>query len=71
VIGAALRLWCDKPSVGNGRTILSSLCSEVIKSRDSPPRHRNGSADQKGSDYLRLAAQLDPDNPTPELKALK
>lgn len=71
VIGAALRLWCDKPSVGNGRTILSSLCSEVIKSRDSPPSRRNGSADQKGSDYLRLAAQLDPDNPTPELKALK
>ncbi|MEZ0366786.1 hypothetical protein ACAG26_24235 [Mycobacterium sp. pUA109] len=36
VVAAALQLWNDKPSVGNGRTILASLCSEVIKSRAAP-----------------------------------
>ena len=41
VVAEALRLWCDKPSIGNGRTILASLCSEVIKSRNTP---RNGTA---------------------------
>lgn len=32
----ALQLWCDKPGVGIGRTILASLCSEAIKSRTTP-----------------------------------
>jgi hypothetical protein len=32
----ALQLWCDKPGVGIGRTILASLCSEAIKSRTLP-----------------------------------
>lgn len=32
-VADALRLWCDKPGVGNGRTILSSLVSEVLKTR--------------------------------------
>lgn len=41
-IAAALRLWCEKPGVGIGRTILSSLCSEVIKSRDAPRNGTNG-----------------------------
>lgn len=67
VVAAALRLWCEKPAVGIGRTILASLCSEVIKSRGSP-RRRNG-ADQKASDYMRIAAQLDTTTP-PELEAL-
>ncbi|MBU8819568.1 hypothetical protein [Mycolicibacterium goodii] len=35
-VEAALRLWNAKPSVGIGRTILASLCSEVIKSRAAP-----------------------------------
>jgi hypothetical protein len=35
-VSAALKLWCDKPGIGIGRTILSSLCSEVIKSRATP-----------------------------------
>jgi hypothetical protein len=33
VVAEALRLWCNKPGVGIGRTILSSMCSEVIKSK--------------------------------------
>lgn len=36
VVAAALRLWCDKPAVGIGQTIMASLVSEVIKSRDAP-----------------------------------
>lgn len=35
-VRAALQLWCDKPGVGIGRTILASLCSEAIKSRTMP-----------------------------------
>lgn len=35
-VAAALQLWNDKPSVGIGRTILASLCSEVIKSASGP-----------------------------------
>jgi hypothetical protein len=60
----ALRLWCDKPGVGIGRTILSSLCSEVIKSRDRPNHdgQRRNSTDAKGNEYLRLAAELDTTN---------
>ena len=36
VVASALRLWCEKPGVGNGRTILASMCSEVIKTRAAP-----------------------------------
>lgn len=36
VVRAALRLWCEKPAVGIGRTIVASLVSEVIKSRNAP-----------------------------------
>lgn len=42
VVADALRLWCDKPGVGNGRTILASLCSEVIKSRAAPNASTSG-----------------------------
>lgn len=59
-VADALRLWCDKPGVGNGRTILASLCSEVIKARTAPRRKTNGT-DQKAREYLTLAAQLDGD----------
>jgi hypothetical protein len=62
----ALRLWCDKPGVGIGRTILSSLCSEVIKSRTPQPR-RNGT-DTKGADWIRITTQLDT-NHQPALEA--
>jgi hypothetical protein len=37
-VAAGLRLWCDKPGVGNGRTILASLVSEAIKSRTTAGR---------------------------------
>ena len=36
VVRAALQLWCDKPGAGIGRTILSSLYSEAIKTRAAP-----------------------------------
>lgn len=36
-VAAALQLWNDKPSVGIGRTILASLCSEVIKTANGAP----------------------------------
>lgn len=36
IVRAALRLWCDKPGVGIGRTILASLASEAIKARAAP-----------------------------------
>lgn len=32
-VRAALQLWCTKPGVGIGRTILASLASEVIKTQ--------------------------------------
>jgi hypothetical protein len=38
LVAAALRLWCDKPAVGIGRTILASMASEVVKARAAPPR---------------------------------
>lgn len=53
VVAAALRLWCDKPSVGIGRTILSSLCSEVLKSRASPRGTPNGKPSK-----MRVLAEL-------------
>lgn len=40
VVADALWLWCDKPSVGIGRTILASLCSEVLKTRATSSRPR-------------------------------
>lgn len=36
IVAAALQLWNTKPGIGNGRTILASLCSEVIKTRAAP-----------------------------------
>ncbi|MCG7592416.1 hypothetical protein [Mycobacterium sp. PSTR-4-N] len=36
IVAAALRLWEHKPNIGIGRTILASLCSEVIKTRAAP-----------------------------------
>lgn len=36
-VASALQLWNDKPSVGIGRTILASLCSEVIKTANGAP----------------------------------
>lgn len=36
VVRVALELWCAKPGVGIGRTILSSLYSEAIKTRTAP-----------------------------------
>lgn len=54
VIAEALRLWCDKPGVGNGRTILASLCSEVIKARNAP---RNGKP-HKLRELADLAAEV-------------
>lgn len=42
IVAQALQLWCDKPGIGNGRTILASLCSEVIKSHAGPRNGVNG-----------------------------
>lgn len=50
-VAAGLRLWLDKPGVGNGRTILASMCSEAIKA--SGP-HTNG----RGKHKLRSIAEL-------------
>ena len=46
-VKAALQLWCDKPGIGIGRTILASLASEVIKARAAPTlnRHRPAASD--------------------------
>jgi hypothetical protein len=38
LVAAALRLWCDKPAVGNGRNILASMVSEVVKAKAAPQR---------------------------------
>ena len=54
VIAEALRLWCDKPGVGNGRTSVASLCSEVIKARNAP---RNGKP-HKLRELADLAAEV-------------
>lgn len=41
-VADALRLWCSKPGVGIGRTILASLVSEVIKGRAAPTGSTTG-----------------------------
>lgn len=62
-VAAALRLWCDKPGVGIGRTILSSLCSEVIKTRNGAGRNgttpTTSATDDKGSRWITGTARLD------------
>lgn len=50
-VAAALQLWNDKPSVGIGRTILASLCSEVIKSA-------SGSSQSASKSKLRKTVSL-------------
>lgn len=75
-VAAALRLWCDKPGVGIGRTILSSLCSEVIKSRNGAVT-RNGATtsttDAKGIGWLQFGQERDARaaNQTPAIAALE
>ena len=64
-VAAALRLWCDKPNVGTGRTILASLCSEVIKTRGAPTR--NGT-DAKALGWAELAATIDARHTAAELE---
>ncbi|WP_160111003.1 hypothetical protein [Mycolicibacterium houstonense] len=64
IVAAALQLWNDKPGVGNGRTILASLCSEVIKTRNGPrtkPR-------QASSDLAFAQAQALKNNPARRLE---
>lgn len=61
-VAAALQLWCDKPNVGIGRTILASLVSEVIKARSAPTRggvngHRGSTADQRVAQVQALKSQ--------------
>ena len=65
VVAQALRLWSDKPSVGIGRTILSSMCSEVIKTRTTP---RRSTTDQRITDAQALKAKyLAAENSVPAL----
>lgn len=67
-VASALRLWCEKPGVGIGRTILSSLCSEVIKSRSGTNGHRLSTSDQRVTDAQALKAKyLAAENNTPAL----
>lgn len=44
VVRAALHLWLEKPNLGVGRTIVSSLCSEVIKTRTASSAARYATA---------------------------
>ena len=64
VVRAALRLWCDKPSVGIGRTILASLCSEVIKARAAPAinGHRESTSDRMFRETQALKTPLPQEN---------
>ena len=55
LVEAALRLWCDKPSVGNGRNILASMVSEVIKAKAAQPRR--STSDQRVNDAQALKAK--------------
>lgn len=70
VVRAALQLWCDKPGVGIGRTILSSLYSEAIKARAAPrPNGHNGSGLTAGESKVAGWAALGQPQP-PHLKAI-
>jgi len=65
IVAQALQLWCDKPGIGNGRTILASLCSEVIKTRTTP---RRSTTDQRITDAQALKAKyLAAENSVPAL----
>ena len=66
IVAAGLRLWSDKPSVGIGRTILSSMCSEVIKSRAAPKR-RSTTDDRVMATQSLKAKYLAEETNTPEL----
>lgn len=57
VVIGALRLWCSKPSVGLGRTILASLASEFIKSQSAPIANAGGQV-HKMRATANLAAEL-------------
>lgn len=71
VVREALQLWCDKPGVGIGRTILSSLYSEAIKSRAAPrPGAQNGNGLNAGESKVAGWAALGQPNTTPNLKAI-
>ncbi len=70
VVRAALQLWCDKPGVGIGRTILSSLYSEAIKSRAAPrPATPTGNGLTPGESKVAGWAALG-QPPSPHLKAI-
>ncbi|MCX8559799.1 hypothetical protein OS122_02650 [Mycolicibacterium mucogenicum] len=70
VVRAALQLWCDKPGVGIGRTILSSLYSEAMKSRAAPrPNAHSGNGLNAGESKVAGWAALG-QPPAPHLKAI-
>lgn len=66
-VRAALRLWCNKPGVGIGRTILASLVSEAIKSRAAP---RPSSGLSPGESKVAGWAAIGQPQNTPSLKAI-
>lgn len=68
-VRAALRLWCDKPGVGIGRTILASLASEAIKSRSSPRDGTVTAFDRKTAHNASVFDALANIPNTPELPA--
>jgi hypothetical protein len=57
IVADALRLWCEKPGVGLGRTILSSMCSEVIKTRTGAAA-KTAPSKRKVAVAMDLAAQF-------------
>ena len=70
-VRAALRLWCDKPGVGIGRTILASLVSEAIKSRTAPrPNAQTGNGLTPGESKVAGWAALGQPQNTPNLKVI-
>lgn len=71
VVRAALQLWCDKPNVGIGRTILSSLYSEAIKSRAAPrPGAQNSNGLNAGESKVAGWAALGQTTTHGDLKAI-
>lgn len=70
VVRTALQLWCDKPNVGIGRTILSSLYSEAIKTRAAPrPNPQTGNGLTAGESKVAGWAALGQPS-APHLKAI-
>ena len=71
IVRSALQLWCDKPNVGIGRTILSSLYSEAVKSRAAPrPSAQTGNGLTPGESKVAGWAALGQPQNTPNLKAI-